>query len=162
MFTGQSIEELVGQQASTIFVDSIPSYNQKFTIPYYVVGLDKKAGRILLALPSTRLDNISTNKDTIITQKDKLLMFNIGRTKKIINNIEAHLDVFKRYYSQDPAMYSKSFYNADKRIFEITAYSPGSFIYKMPYYSTILERISDEEIINFNVYDYCIASGFSI
>jgi len=156
----QSIDELVGQQASTVFLGYWTSKSEVQLMPYYVVGSDIKKGRLLLALPKMKNEDVQVSDSKQELESSSLVgIYSKGpfhRGKKELKAVPDHLDVFKHYYMKDVAAYSKAATDIKNNRYVAKAETPGSLLLDSSHFEihVRITQISDRALAVYGVYDH--------
>ncbi|HSX36591.1 MAG TPA: hypothetical protein VLG13_00510 [Patescibacteria group bacterium] len=159
------IDELALQQASVVFVNT--NFDRPY-LPYYVVGINKKDGRILLAPPSfivpeEKYEDGEPTDQAFLRDKlqDQLLIatFTKGNRRAIKNaqKVEEHLDVLKKLYMEGAPAYADDVFNKRMGVYTIDYTSPGSFTdinYTKYYKFEHATYLSDTYLVDFEVMDH--------
>lgn len=165
---GPNIDEVVMQQASMLFVQ----VDNNSIAPMYVVGIDHKQNRLLLA-PSRYTVAQETNRaglktpqakvrdalqnSLIITKPDKYC--SSRRASKFIDQVKNHIDILQRLYMPEAPSYSDAVFNRRIGLYEATTESVGS-MWAPPlrdsyrYSKEHISYLPDAELATFEVMDH--------
>jgi len=170
-FESKEVDEIAAVQSSVVFVSRVIQGIGNTVVPFYVVGLDTKNRRALLAPPAITVEQETWSKlrqdkpsvQVIVRDelKDKLAIVSWHdrdkMTKTAITDVAKHIDVMNKLYLPNATEYAEQIFDKTKGTFIVGISSPGSKALEVDYkliQFELINYLSDREFATFQVMDH--------